>query len=177
MNKPELIGYREFARRDKCDEKLVRRAVREGRLPASADGKIDAALVASPWRRGNLASADTVRTLLPGETPEEAAQRVVSTAVTIPAYGVSLAKKEFYAAELKAIEHDLRVGTVVLVADAMQIIEGQLGAVRTRLLAIPSSCSAQVQRLRTTPEIAACLTDAIRAALVDLTGDTLPAPG
>ena len=154
----------------------ARRAVREGHLPASAEGKIDASLACSPWRRGNLASADTVPALLPGETPEDAAERVVSTAVTIPAYAVSLAKKEFYAAELKAIEHDLRAGTIVLVADAMLIIELQLAAVRTRLLAIPSSCSAQVQRLRTTPEISACLTDAIRAALVDLTGEALPAP-
>ena len=51
--------YPEFARRDGCDEKLVRRAIAEGRLPRDADGLVDAALVGTPWRRSNL---DRVRT-------------------------------------------------------------------------------------------------------------------
>ena len=57
------ITVREFARRDGCDERLVRRAIKRGRLTRGSDGKLDAALVATAWRAGNKlpsdASADT----------------------------------------------------------------------------------------------------------------------
>lgn len=50
---PELVGVREFARLDGCDEGLVRRAIKNGKLPVSADGKLDPALAKSGWRRAN----------------------------------------------------------------------------------------------------------------------------
>ena len=178
------VSIRRFAKLDGCSEGLVRRGIREGKLKAEPGGKLDPALAKSDWRRSNaVAKYDAhkartgVRTVLEGETLEQAAERAVEHAVTIPAVGVSIAKRAFYEAELKALEHDLKIGTVVLVADAAQSIGEQLADVRRRLLAIPSEVSTQVHRLKTVPEIAACLTDAIRGALIDLTGDTLPAPG
>lgn len=47
------VSVREFARLDGCDEKLVRRAIKGGKLPVSADGKLDPALAGSGWRRQN----------------------------------------------------------------------------------------------------------------------------
>ncbi|WP_157218684.1 hypothetical protein [Flavisphingomonas formosensis] len=47
------VSIREFARLDGCDEKLVRRAVKAGKLLLSGDGKIDPALAGSGWRRQN----------------------------------------------------------------------------------------------------------------------------
>lgn len=56
---PRLVSAREFARLDGCDDKLVRRAVKAGKLPASDDGRIDAALAGSAWRRQNRRTAET----------------------------------------------------------------------------------------------------------------------
>ena len=49
------LSIREFARRDGCDERLVRRAVSTGRLPRREDGTLDANLVGTEWRVGNIA--------------------------------------------------------------------------------------------------------------------------
>lgn len=53
-----LVSVREFARLDGCDDKLVRRAIKAGKLPISTDGKLDPALVGSGWRRQNRRVAD-----------------------------------------------------------------------------------------------------------------------
>ncbi len=55
---PELLSVREFARRDRCDESRVRRAIRSGHLKRSPDGKLDAALVGTGWRETNRRGAD-----------------------------------------------------------------------------------------------------------------------
>jgi hypothetical protein len=47
------ISIREFARRDGCSEKLVRRGISTGHLKTLADGKLDETLVGSAWRKGN----------------------------------------------------------------------------------------------------------------------------
>lgn len=48
-----LVSVREFARLDGCDDKLVRRAIKAGKLEVSADGKIDPLLAGTGWRRKN----------------------------------------------------------------------------------------------------------------------------
>lgn len=54
----DLVSVREFARLDGCDDKLVRRAIKAGKLPVSENGKISAALAGSGWRRHNRRGAD-----------------------------------------------------------------------------------------------------------------------
>ena len=53
MSAPKLVSVREFARLDGCDDKLVRRAIKAGKLKVSEDGKLDAALVGTGWRKLN----------------------------------------------------------------------------------------------------------------------------
>jgi len=64
---PARMSIRQFARRDGCDEKRVRNAIRTGHLRLGDDGKLDAALVGTGWREMNRRAADTadkvVRTL------------------------------------------------------------------------------------------------------------------
>lgn len=60
--KPEMLSIREFARRDGCDESLVRRGIKTGHLKRLADGKLDAALVGTGWcetNRRNVGRADS----------------------------------------------------------------------------------------------------------------------
>jgi hypothetical protein len=47
-----LISGREFARREGCSEKLMRRPIERGEL-VLISGKLDAALVKTGWREGN----------------------------------------------------------------------------------------------------------------------------
>lgn len=47
------VSIREFARLDGCDDKLVRRAIKSGKLAVSEDGKLDPALAGSGWRKAN----------------------------------------------------------------------------------------------------------------------------
>lgn len=49
----DLVSIRQFAKLDGCSHTLVQRAISEGRLPISADGKLDPALAGSDWRKKN----------------------------------------------------------------------------------------------------------------------------
>ena len=49
----ELVSVRQFAKLDGCSHTLVQKAIRDGKLPVSADGTIDAALAGSGWRKAN----------------------------------------------------------------------------------------------------------------------------
>lgn len=67
MSAPQVfVSVREFARLDGCDDKLVRRAIKAGKLPISTDGKLDPALAGSGWRKRNRhpgAGADKPKTV------------------------------------------------------------------------------------------------------------------
>lgn len=65
------ITRREFARRDGCDEKLVRRALERGYLFALDDGSIDPALVKSGWREAHRRNgAPEIRAGVPPRLPQ-----------------------------------------------------------------------------------------------------------
>jgi len=50
----ERITVSEFARRDGCDEKLVRRAIERGKLERGPDKLLDAKFVGTPWRQSAI---------------------------------------------------------------------------------------------------------------------------
>src|SRR4029450_11571781 len=47
------ISIREFARREKCSDTLVRKAIKAGSLTMFSDGTLDPALVGDAWRGAN----------------------------------------------------------------------------------------------------------------------------
>lgn len=51
------ISIREFARRDGCNDKLVRRAIEKKKLAPLEDGTLDPKLVGTGWRKQNRKSA------------------------------------------------------------------------------------------------------------------------
>lgn len=53
-----LVSFREFARLDGCSDKLVRNAVKAGKLLATADNRIDSALAGTGWRQQNRRAAE-----------------------------------------------------------------------------------------------------------------------
>ncbi len=183
----DRLSLREFARRDGCNDKLVRRGISEGRLPLSDDGKIDADLVGTAWRRSNqvraAAAADTAKKDTPGSAPVrkrgaradvrtlETPEQVALRAMGIPLSGVSLAKKEHYLALQRQLEYDKAVGEVVHVSQVADVVGTQLAAVRTRLLAIPAEGAPSIARLTTAAEVQDALHALIVEALEQLTQD------
>ena len=181
------ISLREFARRDGCNDKLVRRGIAEGRLPRSDDGKIDADLVGTPWRRANQLRADKPADAQPAATPEsapvrkrgsgagvrtiESPEQAALRAMGIPMSTVSLAKKEHYLALQRQLEYDKSVGEVVHISHVAEVVGAQLAAVRTRLLAIPAENAPRLVRLATAAEVQDALHGLIVEALEQLTQD------
>lgn len=121
---PAGISIREFARREGCDDKLVRRAIGRSALPVLSDGTLDPALIGSGWRKANRradksadTSADTgadtapsVRTDEPVSAPVSAPDEVVVTLEPQPHGGAlkrSAAQLEELAEELaNAVDED-----------------------------------------------------------------------
>ena len=69
MSAPHFVSIREFAKLDGCNDKLVRRAITSGKLATNEDGKLDAALAGSGWRRENR-RADTGADIAKVSAPE-----------------------------------------------------------------------------------------------------------
>lgn len=145
----EEVSVREFAKREGISHTAVNKAIKEGRLPKLPSGKLDAALVGSGWRAGNRRAAAARLT----ETPEEAAERAVAEAVVIPPIADSEAQKEFYLAELRRLEFDVKSGLVAPVAEMTSRVSAALARVRTRLLAFPAEASPALDRCKTPAEI------------------------
>lgn len=68
------VSVREFARLDGCDDKLVRNAIKAGKLEVCGDGKLDPALAGTGWRKRNRQAtpgadkrADTPKKSAPGD--------------------------------------------------------------------------------------------------------------
>jgi hypothetical protein len=186
------IAIREFARRDGCDDKLVRRAIKSGHLSTRPDGELDPALVGSPWRLTNrrnagIADADTpadalsaprqqvpsapVKILQPGETAEEAADRIMqASGATLPLIDAERLK-ENYIALLRQLEYDTKSGLVVPVTEVARVVGAQFAQVRTRILSLPAEQAPQLHRLKTVVELQDALHAMLAEALEILTCD------
>lgn len=196
----ERISISEFARREGCNEKQVRRALESGKLSKGKDDKLDAKLVKSGWRKTNRRTAakgggettpadvrttQDVRTAEPkrarrkivrDETPAQAAERMVKEQplLSLPD---AIKLKENYLARRQQLEYDLKAGTVVIAADVAKAVGSEYASVRTKLLAIPSERAAELHRLKTVTEVQDALRSVIVEALQRLTLDGPPPAG
>lgn len=166
------ISIREFARRDGCDDKLVRRAIKQGRLTPLDDGTLDPTLVGTGWRRTNRLSADNAR------TDGEVAARAKAALEMVTAPGVELLSqaaaerlKENYLALLRQLEYDQKSGAVVPVEEVSKAVGEEYARVRTRLLAIPAEQAPRLHRLKTAAEVQDALREIITEVLEELSGD------
>lgn len=164
------ISIREFARRDGCDDGLVRRALKAGRLKALPDGTIDPALVGSGWRKTNRradqgadSAADTPRTSAPAPQPTPMPEGDDLAAAEL--------RKERALANLRQLEYDQKSGAVVPVADVTKAVGEEYARVRTRLLAIPAEQAPRLHRCQTVLELQDALMSLVVRALEELTRD------
>jgi hypothetical protein len=110
---PETISIREFARREGVSDTLVHQALKQGRLAKSPDGRMDAALVGTPWRAGSDRARQTAN------APESPLQG--STPAKGVTYIEALRLKENYLALLRRLEYEQRSGALVEVSVAQRV--------------------------------------------------------
>lgn len=177
------ISIREFARRDGCDDKLVRRALKSGHLCAFEDGTLDPSLVGTGWRKANRqASAKDAELSAPvraadiisgaaGETPAQVAERIIQAAGATMSQAEAERVKENYLALLRQLEYDIKSGAVVEVAKVAKLFGTACAKVRTKLLAIPAEQAPAIHRCATVAEVQDLLAQIITDALEELTRD------
>jgi hypothetical protein len=127
----EFISIREFARRDGCDDKLVRRAVKSGKLAVSEDGRVDASQVGSAWRRTNRrAEAGADKLALKGaDKPKVSAPKKAVDKMSAPADDkLRSAVEEIIGEESSNFLDDVLAGKFHLLGDAEKIKENALAA-------------------------------------------------
>lgn len=141
----ERINISEFARREGCNEKQVRRAIEKGLLTKDSEGLLDASKASSGWRKTNRRGRDaaaqkssdksvvrknvredaqpeqTIPAPADGETPEQAAERIALFAAP---YDRAEAEriKENYLALLKKLEYEQKEGSLVQLATAERVL-------------------------------------------------------
>ncbi|MBB3940705.1 hypothetical protein GGR39_002362 [Novosphingobium fluoreni] len=122
-----LVSVREFARLDGCDDKLVRRAVKAGKLPISDDGKLDSSLAGSGWRKTNRRApkgADTAA------DKSQSVRTVVRTSkMSAPsADETEQASEELFSEEIEGFLDQVLAGTYADTATAERVKENALAA-------------------------------------------------
>lgn len=156
----ELITVREFARREGCDEKKVRRGLAKGLLSKDSEGLLDAGQVGNGWRKTNRrgrasAAADnppSVRTNVRSrdvrgseedeeadgpESPAAAAERIALTAA--PFNRIEAERiKENYLALLKKLEFEQKEGSLIELSMAERVLFEGARAMRDAWLNWPA---------------------------------------
>jgi len=187
----EGISIREFARRDGCSDKVVRRKLESGHLQALPGGKLDPALVGTDWRQRPAARADTPAksadspqvsaevsaplsavSALDEETLEEAAERLAPSMLSQFATKADAERaKETYLALLRKLEFDEKSREVVKVSEVALIVGTEYSKVRSKLMEIPSSVAPVAVLMKTPEEVRALIEQAIAQALEELAYD------
>lgn len=176
----EPLSFREFARRDGCSDTLVRRGVKEGRLPSLSGKKVDSDYLGTAWRKevvGAVRTANTANTDVriepkPDETLEEAAERLTPELLSQFATKADAEKvKETYLALLRKLEYDEKSREVVKVAEVARIVGTEYARVRSKLMEIPSSVAPMAVLMKTPEEIRALIEKEVAHALEELAYD------
>lgn len=121
------VSVREFARLDGCDDKLVRRAIKAGKLPVSDEGKVDAALAGSGWRKRNRHTSPAADN--GADKPRHVRTGVRTAKVSAPtAETVDQAAAQLFAEEVEDFLSNVLAGNYADTATAERIKENALAA-------------------------------------------------
>jgi hypothetical protein len=142
----------------KASNVLLKKYRREG-LPGNAEGNDPGKVTPSP-------KVTVERN--PGETPAQAAERIVLS-VAPHSFEEARRIKENYLALLNQLDYDQKSGAVVAVAEVAGAVGASYARVRTRLLAIPAEQAPKLHRQKTVNEVQDALLEMITRALEELT--------
>ncbi|WP_172123206.1 hypothetical protein [Devosia sp. 919] len=171
------VSKSEFARREGCDESLVRRKVKSGHLLAFADGTIDPELVGSGWRRGSGKQSDSSdKLIVRGPTNRAAAkiaddQPISIDGRTFHSKAQAERMKENYLAKLRQIDFDRAAGAVVDIDDVVNIVVAEYQLVRNKLLALGARIAPRAAVMKSAEEVKALIDREVNSALEELAFD------
>lgn len=155
-----LVSLRKYAAHRRVSHTAVQKAIKQGRIKTAPDGKIDVEQADRDWDRNTS----------PVNVPKRAA-RVDGGAAGGSSYAQSRAVRELYLARLAKIEFEERSGKLVSRDEVTVAAFTKARTVRDNLLNIPDRVAA-VLAAETDPVRAhQILTDEIRKALIELSGD------
>lgn len=111
-------------------------------------------------------------TIEPGESAEQAAERILSATGADMSFDEAHRVKENYLALLHQLDYDQKSGAVVTVSEVAKAVGEEYAKVRTRLLAIPAEQAPRLHHLQTVTEVQDALQEMVTDALEELASDT-----
>ena len=155
-----LVSLRKYAEHRRVSHTAVQKAIKQGRIKTTPDGKIDVEQADREW----------VRNTSPVNAPKRA-PRVGSGAAGESTYAQSRAVRELYLARLAKIEFEERAGKLVSRDEITVAAFTKARTVRDNLLNIPDRVAAVLAAETDPVRTHQILTDEIRKALIELSGD------
>lgn len=171
------ISIREFARRDGCDDKLVRRALQRSHLKADESGRLDPQLVGTGWRRRNaeriagLPSASSAGGTVSAPADSSADELQLDSADLLISKAEAERRKEIALAKLREMEVDRERQRVVPVDEVAAMVVAEYAKVRTRLIGLPAKVASRAAVMKSAAEIQAMIADEVTEALKELSLD------
>ena len=157
-----LVSIRQYAKHRGVSHTAVEKAVKQGRIKLT-DGKLDVEAADRDWSRNSSpvnAPKPRSRTANGGDGPASG-----------PTYAQSRAVRELYLARLSKIEFEERAAKLVSRDEVTVAAFTKARTVRDNLLNIPDRLAAMLAAEVDPTEVYQILSDEIRKALSELSGD------
>ena len=156
-----LVSARQYAEHRGVSHTAVQKALRQGRIRATVDGRVDVEQADRDWARN---------------TSPMNAPRVDAT-MGGPAYAQARAVREQYLARLAKMDFERRSGELVRADEVRDALSQMVRNTRDRLLSIPDRMAAVLAMESDQTRVNRLLSDEIREALLELSRQVIRAPG
>jgi hypothetical protein len=156
-----LVSVRKYAEHRGVSHTAVQKAIKQGRIHPTPDGKIDVEQADRDWGRNTS----------PVNAPKRAPKARTEAATGGPTYAQSRAVRELYLARLAKIEFEERSGKLVSRDEVTVAAFTKARTVRDNLLNIPDRVAGLLAAETDATRAHQILTDEIRKALIELSGD------
>jgi hypothetical protein len=158
-----LVSLRQYAKHRGVSHTAVEKAVKQGRIKLTPEGKIDVEAADRDWSRNSSpvnAPNRTPRNLPSADGPTSG-----------PSYAQSRAVRELYLARLAKIEFEERASKLISRDEVTVAAFTKARTVRDSLLNLPDRLAAMLAAEGDPAQVHQILADEIRKALLELSGD------
>jgi hypothetical protein len=157
-----LISARKYAEHRGISHTAVQKAIRQGRIHPTSDGRIDVEQADRDWGRNTTPAITPRRTTQVHRAPDPSGGTT---------YAQSRAVRELYLARLAKIEFEEKSGKLVSRDEVTVAAFTKARTVRDNLLNIPDRVAAMLAAETSAARAHQILTEEIRKALLELSGD------
>jgi hypothetical protein len=158
-----VVSLRKYAEHRGVSHTAVQKAVKQGRIQTTAEGRIDVEQADAAWDRNSSPVTGAVRAGRP--------ERPAEPATSGPSYAQSRAVRELYLARLARIEFEERSGKLVSRDEVTVAAFTTARTIRDNLLNIPDRLAATLAAEMEPSRVHEILTEEIRKALSELSTD------